>query len=132
MSISYFLPQLQELAHAYGVETAYCDIANNRKQASPEAILRVLEVLGAPVQKLDDIFSALNERRQAIWKRYLEPVVLVWDGQPAALDLHLPVDRATESAVFHVRLESGGVQSWPCNLAEIPASQVVEDSLLAA
>lgn len=118
--------ELQELAHTYGIETAYYDVANRRKEASPEAILLVLKALGAPVETFEDIPSALNDRRQAIWRRYLEPVVVAWEGGPAAADLHLPLDRAASSVACQVNLENGYVHSWSCDLAELPTLRVVE------
>ena len=118
--------ELQELAHTYGIETAYYDVANHRKEASPEAILLVLKALGAPVETFEDIPSALNDRRQAIWRRYLEPVIVAWEGGPATADLHLPLDRAASSVACQVNLENGDVHSWSCDLAELPTLRVVE------
>ena len=117
--------QLRELAHAHGIETDYYDMGNNRREASLEAILLVLKALGSPVETSDDIPSALRERRQATWRRCLEPVVVVWDGGPAAVELRLPLARATGSLAYQLNLESGGVQSWSCDVAELPTLELV-------
>src|SRR4029077_7126357 len=45
---------LHQLADVYGVQTAYHRISGELCQASPDALLVVLRVLGAPVQRLDD------------------------------------------------------------------------------
>ncbi|OGO03197.1 MAG: 4-alpha-glucanotransferase [Chloroflexi bacterium RBG_13_53_26] len=125
MKTRHNLSQLHELAHAHGIETDYYDMGNHRREASPEAILLVLKALGSPVETFDDIPSALKERHQATWRRCLEPVVVVWDGVPAAVELRLPLDQATGSLAYHLNLENGGVRSWSCDVAELPTLESV-------
>ena len=57
---------LQQLAHLYGVQIAYYDVARRRQPASVEALLAVLQSLGAPVATIADVPAAWRERRQAL------------------------------------------------------------------
>ena len=126
MSDFYNMPQLQELAHAYGIETAYYDITQRRQETSPESLLLVLRALGAPVETFGDVSAALIEHRQAVWRRCLEPVVVVWDGDSAEVELRLLVDQAVGSAMCHMELENGEARGWACDISGLPTTQTVE------
>src|SRR5207245_6978688 len=56
--------ELRELALAWGVQTSYVDVLKERQSAEPDALLRVLQALGAPVATAADIPAALRQRRQ--------------------------------------------------------------------
>ncbi len=126
MGLPHLPTGLRQLARAYGVETSYRDMANNSVGSYPDAVLLVLKALGAGVEKLDDIPRALEEHRQATWKRHLEPVVVAWDGGPPVVDLRFPVDRTPAALFCHLKLEDGDDRSWPCDLTELPVSEAVE------
>ncbi len=126
MGLPHLPTGLQQLARAYGIETSYRDMANNSVGSYPDAVLLVLKALGAGVEKLDDIPRALEEHRQATWKRHLEPVVVAWDGGPPVVDLRFPVDRTPAALFCHLKLENGDDRSWPCDLTELPVSEAVE------
>src|SRR5579883_1459326 len=88
---------LEELARLYGILPAYDDVTGRRRVASPEALLRVLQILGAPVGGMADVAEALHARHRAPWERGLEPVILAWDGEPAAFTLRLPTRMADDT-----------------------------------
>jgi len=98
---------LYQLAHSYGVQTAYYDVSHRRQPASMEALLAVLQVLGVPVATSQDIVSAWRERRQALWRRSLEPVVVAWNGGPLNLKVRLKDKIANATLSGHLRLENG-------------------------
>ncbi|MEK7847847.1 MAG: 4-alpha-glucanotransferase, partial [Chloroflexota bacterium] len=85
---------LHQLARLYGVQASYHDIAGRRQQASSEALLTVLGALGAPVGSLRDVRRALRQRRQALWQRPVEPVVVAWEGGPVSVEVRLPAAAA--------------------------------------
>lgn len=111
---------LRQLAEAYGVYNTYYDDRGRVQEASPEALLAVLRVLGAPLGTIDDAGDALRRRRQAEWRRPLEPVLLAWDGRPGEVSLRLPAATAG-TAEFVLHLESGESQAWSCPVGELPA-----------
>jgi 4-alpha-glucanotransferase len=111
---------LQQLAELYGVETTYEDATGQTRQTTREALLRVLQVLGAPLTNLDDVADAERYRRQEIWRRVLEPVTVAWDGQLTHLVVRLPVHSAHRALSFHLEMENGGTHSWQAPWEELP------------
>ncbi len=67
---------LVELARLYNVQTVYSDFFGRRRRASPEALIRVLQALGAPLTSMDRLQDALRERRQSMWQTFVGPVVV--------------------------------------------------------
>jgi 4-alpha-glucanotransferase len=58
---------------------------NRRRQdAHEESVLLALRALGAPVETVRDVPSALAEKRQALSRRIAEPVIVAWDGKLAS------------------------------------------------
>jgi len=113
--------QLHQLARLYGVQTAYDDVlGHRRREASPEALLAVLQALGAEVENFRDVPAALRERRQAQWQRCCEPVVLAWDGDPVGLTLRLPAGLESAPVAAHLQLETGEVRRIGCDLTRSP------------
>jgi 4-alpha-glucanotransferase len=110
---------LHRLARLYRVQTTYDDVSRRRRRASDEALLAVLRVLGAPVASPDDVPSALRERRQAIWRRVLPPVVVAWGGSPPEIRVNLPADDAMPLTA-RLELESGEVRGYRYRAADLP------------
>jgi 4-alpha-glucanotransferase len=114
------LGELYRLARLYGVETAYYDVAGRLCAAAPESLLAVLKALGAPVQSPGDVPDALRQRRQEIWRRCLEPVTVLRQGQIGSVKLRLPADTAESNAEFVLELENGETARWSARLAGLP------------
>lgn len=118
--------ELHELAQLHGVALAYDDVTNRRREASPESLLRVLQVLGAPVQRMADVPAALRERRQARWQGGLEPVTLAWDDGPAELVVRFPARQAAGKMQATLRLEDGAEHRLDWDLDRLPAAEAAE------
>jgi 4-alpha-glucanotransferase len=106
---------LRELAALYGVETSYWTGGGEERVAEPEALLRVLRVLGAPVEREGDVPGAVRQRRQEAWQRVLEPVTVAWDGgAPAgpAVVVRWPAGGPAGPLRLSLALESGGLRHW--------------------
>src|SRR5689334_23287101 len=112
--------KLQELAGLYGILTAYDDAAGHRCEASRTALLRMLNVMGVPLERAGDAAGALRERRQELWRRVLEPVALAWDGRPQDVPLRLPGRQAAGRVACRLRLEGGEERRWDAGLDELP------------
>jgi len=126
MSSASRTPLIHQLARLYGVQTAYYDVSQHRKQASLETLLAVLKSLGAPVTTLQDVPSAWRERQQELWQRLLEPVVVVWDSEPLLLKIQLPVSDADALMSCHLKLENGDWQRWECSGADLPVVETAQ------
>ncbi len=111
---------IRRLASLYGVQTAYYDVNHRRREASRESLLRALMALGAPVETPRDIPAAVRERRQALWRRGVEPVIVAWDGRPAEVKLSLPAEQAAGSLACALSLEQGEERRWHLELSALP------------
>jgi 4-alpha-glucanotransferase len=97
---------LRRLAAAYGVLTSYYGV-DSLSRARPEALLAALRILGAPVETFDDVDDALHARTEEIRRRLVEPVLVLWDDEPAALPFSL-LREAEGRGDVTIALESGG------------------------
>jgi len=111
---------LGRLARAYGVQTAYYDIARRRQQVSSRTLLAVLKALGAPIERAGDAREALREHEQARWRRPCDPVVVAWDGESGGLPLRLRGAMAKGRVGVRLHLEDGTARSIPCDLSHLP------------
>lgn len=117
---------LYRLAQLYGIQMAYYDVSHRRRQASPEALIAVLQSLGAPIVTLQDAPQALRGRQQELWQRILEPVAVVWNGKPLPLRVRLLVREADAFLSCQLKLETGERQSWEWCGADLPVVETAE------
>lgn len=97
---------LRMLAKEYGVLPSRRDSAGSRHRADEETLAELLRLMGAHLERIDDAERALRERRTSRATRMIEPVIVLWDGAPARVELRLPVSRADER--FTVLVERAG------------------------
>ena len=98
---------LDNLARLYGVQPSHYEISGRLTQPPPEALLAVLRTLGAPVEKFADIAGARRARQQFLFEQIIDPVTVLWDGQPGYLKLRVPSALAQAAVHCTVELESG-------------------------
>jgi 4-alpha-glucanotransferase len=112
--------QLEKLAELYGIQTTYLDMSGQPQSSSPESLLAVLQMLGAPVRRMSDAKDALREREQSVWRQGLEPVSLVWDDEAGHVVLRLQHGHAQGSGLGTLLLESGERRSLGWDLRKLP------------
>jgi 4-alpha-glucanotransferase len=117
---------LLQLADLYGVEPGYYDDLRKWRDADPDAVLAVLSVLGAPVERRQDAPAALRERRQALQRRPLEPVLVAWDGHAPEALLRQPARDASAALACRLEFESGETRSWPAQAHDLPVADRAE------
>jgi 4-alpha-glucanotransferase len=117
---------LGRLARAYGVQTAYYDIARKRVTVSPLTILAVLHALGAKIEKTEDAVDALREHERARWRRPCDSVAVAWDGDSVSIPVRLHHTVSDARIGFRLRLEDGSALELPCDLSRLPAAQEKE------
>ncbi len=98
---------LHELARLYGVQTAYYNVLHQHRPASADTLFAILKALGTPLERLEDVPSALREQRKELWQRSLAPVAVAWNGNLSALSLRLPSSLADTKLVCHLAMENG-------------------------
>lgn len=117
---------IRELARLYGIQTSYTDIiARRRRRASVAALRAVLQALGAPVERAADAPAAIHERRQQLWQRLSEPVMVAWEGRG---DLKIRTTRSQAEGPLRcrLRLETGEIRQWTCRPALLPVERAAE------
>jgi 4-alpha-glucanotransferase len=110
---------LKQLAESYGIELSYYEDNGRYHEATPESLLAVLRVLGSPVEKAADAGDALRERRLGQWRRPLEPVQVVWDGQGGEASLRLPAQDVAGSLGCRLEFENGESRFWTVGVGEL-------------
>jgi 4-alpha-glucanotransferase len=121
-----FRRALRQLANLYSVQTAYYNAMGQRQEAESESLLTTLRLLGAAVETYEDIPAALRERRQALWQRGVEPVMVAWDGHLTGLELRLPATQAEGPLICHLQTEAGHVQRWENDMARLSTQQTAK------
>lgn len=72
---------LRSLAKLKGVQLAYVDIDQNRRTASPEALVAVLRAMGLSIGSPDDAPEALQAELRAARAHPVPPNVVAWNGR---------------------------------------------------
>jgi 4-alpha-glucanotransferase len=121
---------LRNLARHYNIQCDYHDGLGRYRKAPPEAILRVLQALGAPAASLDDLSDALRQRRQSLWRQAIDPVTVAWQGGFLTIPLRLPGALAETPANFQIELENSQAIHGAC--ADDPAAAPVMKELEGA
>jgi len=106
---------LHEIARLYNIQTAYNDAFGQRVESPPEAILCVLKTLGAPAEKFDDLSDALRQRRQRLWQRCIDPVLITWNRRPLTFRVRLPIELAETTVKYQIALETGELLEGECH-----------------
>ena len=114
---------LHNLARLFNVQTIYWDGFGRLREAPLEAVLWVLRSLGAPIETIDDLPSAWRECTQALWQRAIEPVVIVWQGNPLKLKVRLPHHLAETLPKYDIFLENGERLEGTCH--DEPGAEMV-------
>ncbi len=110
---------LHRLARLHGVEVEFRDSAGQTRRAAPETILGVLRALGAPVDGLEDVLSAMVERRRALRARWIEPVAVAWEGATPAVPLRLTGAASTARLECRLAFEGGDEHAWTVAVADL-------------
>jgi 4-alpha-glucanotransferase len=110
------LQLLHTVARFYNLQIEYQDGLSQPRQAPAEAVLRVLQELDAPVNRLGDLNDALRHRRQALWQRVIEPVTVAWDSQPLRVKVRVPSMLAEAPCCFRIVTEQG--ETFTDNLSD--------------
>jgi 4-alpha-glucanotransferase len=126
MNTSKSFGELYRLAQLYNVQTAYYDVNHRRKQVSAEALLGALKALGAPVASMNDILSALRERRQSLRRRMMEPVTVACNGERPVIKVCFPPELADASITCRLELESGELSTWKWPASALPVLESVD------
>ncbi|MEX0703593.1 MAG: 4-alpha-glucanotransferase [Planctomycetales bacterium] len=113
---------LRGLARLYGVMAGYRDVDSRPQQASDKALLRALQLLGCPIQSVEQAAEMIAVRRKELWNTPLPPVVVAWDGE-LEIPLRLPASAAKGTARIRIEIEHGDSVAWDADLTDAPATR---------
>jgi 4-alpha-glucanotransferase len=99
---------LGRMAELAGVESDYWDIWGNHHHIGDDARRSILAALGYPAGDEAAIARGIQELEQAPWRRWLPPVLIVYEGEPIEIPLSLPADRVDWPLTVNVENETGG------------------------
>ncbi|MDH3442588.1 MAG: 4-alpha-glucanotransferase, partial [Deltaproteobacteria bacterium] len=68
--------QLRCLARLYGIQSNYHDVFGRVNEPPPDALVSVLRMLGAPIERMSDLAGALRERQQFLFQQVIDPVIV--------------------------------------------------------
>jgi 4-alpha-glucanotransferase len=98
-------PALVELATAHGVATDFWDWQGQHVVVPRESVEAVLAALGVAAHSEESVRAALDDVRDAPWRRTLPACVVVRSGRPAEVAVHVPHGDPVQ---VHAELETGG------------------------
>lgn len=122
---------LCKLADAFGIETGYMNLQGAWQKASTDAMLAILNLLGAPIHNPAQALPLLRERLLFKQRVMLSPVQVAWLEQPkdyVEIPLRLESPRMDQGFLARLTLESGEFFEWNFKVRELrpSASEEVE------
>lgn len=115
---------LNELARLYGLQTAYEDVSGRRQATARDALLRVLRVMGAPVESANDVSESLRQRQSWLQEQLIEPTIVAWNGLLRDVALRLRPAETGQTIVTCITTEQGERKEQRWNSAELRSSPV--------
>ena len=109
---------LSELASAFGIATEFWDWKGRLTEVTDETVIAILAGMDVDAADPDKARLALEAHLQRPWTRLLQPCVVMEQGTPRRVHVHLPDGQWVRLAV---RLEEGGWQDVPQVEDEEPA-----------
>lgn len=109
-----------QLARIVGVQSEYLDATGQTRKVSEELLLRVLHLLGVPVERRQDAVDAARIYRERIWREGIQPVLLAWDGQLCEILLRLAESHTGgRGCLCSLEMESGSTCEWWIDLGKM-------------
>ena len=90
---------LHWLADAHGVGTTYQGWDGLPHEVAPDTLIRVLAALGVQADTDELIEKALTDAELAPWRRVLPPAVVMQEGEPAEVPVHVRAGSAVRVTV---------------------------------
>jgi len=110
---------LTSLARAHGIQPCYRDVGGRLVTATPEVLLDMLRIIGAPLERLADAGDALRQVRLTRWQALVEPVSVIWDSAPPHVAVRIAADVEGQSLDCVLQTEAGETHAWRAAAADL-------------
>ena len=110
------LRTIAPLLEEFGIQRTYRAADGGRVSASVEAMLAVLNALGAEVA--GDVDAAVARLRERAWFRTLPPVLVAWSGHLRDVRVQLSASAARTRIDYEVHLEQGATLQGSIPIAQ--------------
>ncbi len=117
---------LRSLARAYGIQPSHTDASGCRRTAPRQALLAVLRLLGAPLERASDAADALLAHERGTWQRVVDPVGVVWDDEPATFAIRVSRRTSVSRAICRVAMENGETREQAVDLSTLRRLRTTE------
>jgi 4-alpha-glucanotransferase len=112
--------QIEQAAHAWGIETDYWDIWGRQHHATPDLETAILRSLGVDLRSQASLHQAIERRNQRPWRSPLAPAIFLTAGTtPHEVTVWLPAGHGGSHATLRIQLEDGGQVEQEVALGEL-------------
>lgn len=115
---------LRELAQLSGIQTFYLAADDTMREAEPDVLMSLLRALGVPVNRPNDVPSALRERQLLSARRVIDPVIVIRPQRPVSFNVTLPERFDGARTWFTLQLDDGSERREQLLKGKSPATQI--------
>jgi 4-alpha-glucanotransferase len=105
------IQSLYKLAELYDIQRSYEDFRNQRREATADTLLALLQARGASITSVAEARDVLRERVESLSCDGIAPVLTSWGGRMAGVPLRLSGAAAQRAVRYTIRFEDGTVRS---------------------
>lgn len=102
---------LLKLAELYGIQSSYDDFSNQRRDASPETLLALVNARGGSIGAIAEAPDLLRARMDQLSCDGVEPVITSWGGRIPAIPLRISGPASRRKVRYTIRFEDGTVRT---------------------
>jgi 4-alpha-glucanotransferase len=118
--------QIEQAAHAWGIETDYWDIWGKQHHATPHLETAILRSQGVDLSSKAALRQAIESRTQRQWRSLLAPTIFLTAGGLKEVTVSLPASSAGSRATLRIELEDGSALEWEVAFADAPVADAAE------
>ena len=121
------LKDLRQLATAYGLQTSYINVKNQRIINTADSLLGGLKALNIQCESFKDVPEALQEFYASYSNTKIEPVhVIEADHDRYEIPIKLTLNDRQDLLQCELTFENNHYEQWLINLAELPIIETQE------
>ncbi|MBT1065244.1 4-alpha-glucanotransferase [Bowmanella sp. Y26] len=104
---------IDRLLEIRGIESDYIDAWGNPAHIDAASKIKLLAAMGYPVDDDSALVDKLEQERQQVWWRALDPVQVNRVDEPLLFTLRLPIELVNDRYLLRLNCESGNVIDQP-------------------